>query len=1191
MTFEEMLAGESEATISLAESVSLAVLIEPVLLRRARLDLERSADPGVEGDVWFSSFVASRDPDGIVFHRVAAEGLRQRLAASVERRRAAWKLLQQIHATTSPALQLEEEIAWLLADESDRALPTIQERLRRAIASLVGGERVGLAHWAVQAIHRLPEAVLALDETRILYTAARLRLGQSSTDEDVPDWMSWVLPGSHRAQAIVRLRLFDGVLELEPVVASDYSADPADDVVRVPAVDPLTVEIDAGDAPMTVTIAPGRPTYARIGSGSVRLRTSDGAVFELTPSDDLERRRQREIVRFDSLFAELEGFTELRGPLQMLRTATFRGGVGLTVTGPPGSGKTGLLVAFARSLTRPHAAHFFSDRTHQWRDADLAWASLAAQVERLSPPDAAPPSRPVERLRRALHRLPATDQVFVLILDGLDELSPVSRAADDLDALFGGGLPPHACVIGACDSDSALERRLRGLLGGSSSLAGINIDHEQWRQARIESAIAIGISERMAYAIDGNLLAAHLVSKVPSLTPEAFNGRASVGAVLATAWRLLPQAAQTVLGLLAAARDPLTQPRVEEALRVSGPSAESPFQAIEPWLAVGRTPDAENTYVMRHRALRTFVEQESRSSVEGGLQAWHAALLGTVADWTPRDRGEFQKEYSLRYALAHAVGAGDADRFVALATNPAFLEARCRLDSPDRLLAELRTLADGTEPSPLVRAVADALSDFIQPVRHDPRAVRFVVDMALRQEGREAGRSRPSLRLRHPVAAPRAAFTEHRGAVLGCARFGGDRIVTWSADGTLKMWQRADLSLERTLTGHTGDVTTCHASDEGPSLVPGGLTLASGSRDGTVRIWPTDTSTVVTTHAAPVRGLSWTYQGLISWDAAGVIRVSEARTGEVQSVHQHHGAVTACVLSGAHLWSGGEDHTIRVWTDLVNAGFYDLKTSPALHESEGDSAVIGLVDGVLRERLLAGAREIVFDAREYRQRGVAARLKVIANLDLAERREPQQGWVRVAIGPTVHVLKVETLPGAGGESVRLTAAEQRASSTLLAGHTGAVTALVGTPGELMFSCSEDGTIRAWNSRKLAEAGALRGHESAVLGCEIVADATLLSWSRDRTLRVWDLRSERELLVLSGHRGAVLGARVLSSIGQILSWSSDGTLRLWDSRSGRPLAVFEGHTAAVTGAIVLDQAYILSCAEDRTLIYWDPPIWQ
>ena len=504
-------------------------------------------------------------------------------------------------------------------------------------------------------------------------------------------------------------------------------------------------------------------------------------------------------------------------------------------------------------------------------------------------------------------------------------------------------------------------------------------------------------------------------------------------------------------------------------------------------------------------------------------------------------------------------------------------------------MAELRAIDEPSNASKLAQQLADTLTDFIPQLRQDRGAVRNVVDFALRQYGHAAKGQPPSLRLRQPVTHPRAAFREHRGAVNGCAEFGSGKIISWSADGTMKIWLSAEMTLGRTLTGHTADVTACHAIDEGLSASQGGLMLVSGSRDGTVRIWPTDRAVVLATHDAPIRGVEWTRQGILSWDAAGVIRISEPGGGEIQSVREHHGAIASCIVEFPHVWSGCEDHTIRVWADLANASLFDVTSDPTPDEASDESRVVFLVNKVLREKLTAGEQEIVFDVREY-QDVVAARIKMMANLDLAKRRERQQGWVRIRVGQRVYMLNVETIPESGGETSRLTIANQRASSTVLEGHSAAITALAAS-GSYVYSCSEDGTIRAWDARRLHEAGVFRGHQSAVLGCESVADSTLLSWSRDRTLRIWDLAQERETILLSGHRGAVLGARVLSTIGQILSWSSDGTLRLWDRQTGSPLAVLEGHAGAVTGAVVIGQAYIVSCSGDRSLLQWDPPIWQ
>ena len=52
----------SPAAVRLARAVSLAVRVEPELLRRARLALVPGADAGTEADLWFSPLVVGANP-------------------------------------------------------------------------------------------------------------------------------------------------------------------------------------------------------------------------------------------------------------------------------------------------------------------------------------------------------------------------------------------------------------------------------------------------------------------------------------------------------------------------------------------------------------------------------------------------------------------------------------------------------------------------------------------------------------------------------------------------------------------------------------------------------------------------------------------------------------------------------------------------------------------------------------------------------------------------------------------------------------------------------------------------------------------------------------------------------------------------------------------------------------------------
>ena len=88
----------------------------------------------------------------------------------------------------------------------------------------------------------------------------------------------------------------------------------------------------------------------------------------------------------------------------------------------------------------------------------------------------------------------------------------------------------------------------------------------------------------------------------------------------------------------------------------------------------------------------------------------------------------------------------------------------------------------------------------------------------------------------------------------------------------------------------------------------------------------------------------------------------------------------------------------------VNEGASDIHVEPKEHEFE----IRFRIDGVLQNRLTLPRSR--FDA-------VASRVKLIAGLDIAERRLPQDGRIGIRISGKELDLRVSTLPGVYGESI------------------------------------------------------------------------------------------------------------------------------------------------------------------------------
>ncbi|HET7273101.1 MAG TPA: ATPase, T2SS/T4P/T4SS family, partial [Rubrobacter sp.] len=102
--------------------------------------------------------------------------------------------------------------------------------------------------------------------------------------------------------------------------------------------------------------------------------------------------------------------------------------------------------------------------------------------------------------------------------------------------------------------------------------------------------------------------------------------------------------------------------------------------------------------------------------------------------------------------------------------------------------------------------------------------------------------------------------------------------------------------------------------------------------------------------------------------------------------------------------------TVRLVGSILRRAAGDGASDVHLEPRGGDLAVRFRVDGVLREIMSVPPRL---------QSGVIARLKVLASLDIAERRLPQDGRFSVKLDDRKMDLRVATLPTTFGEKVVL----------------------------------------------------------------------------------------------------------------------------------------------------------------------------
>lgn len=136
--------------------------------------------------------------------------------------------------------------------------------------------------------------------------------------------------------------------------------------------------------------------------------------------------------------------------------------------------------------------------------------------------------------------------------------------------------------------------------------------------------------------------------------------------------------------------------------------------------------------------------------------------------------------------------------------------------------------------------------------------------------------------------------------------------------------------------------------------------LYSGSKDGTVKVWSTATGQLIST--VPVGGQvnsllyaqGFLVVGLKQPDDQGVIRLYNTATGAEQILMGHKGEVLCLVTANQCLFSGGQDHTIRVWAANPATGSMEctgvLDVARGGHTSPVDSMI------VWRNYLISGDR-------------------------------------------------------------------------------------------------------------------------------------------------------------------------------------------------------------------------------------------
>jgi WD40 repeat protein/transcriptional regulator with XRE-family HTH domain len=463
----------------------------------------------------------------------------------------------------------------------------------------------------------------------------------------------------------------------------------------------------------------------------------------------------------------------------------------------------------------------------------------------------------------------------------------------------------------------------------------------------------------------------------------------------------------------------------------------------------------------------------------------------------------------------------------------------------------------------------------------------------------------------------------HPSAVCSLAWSPDEKLLaSGCSDGSIWLWEpegpEPDTCVRR-LSGHTHWVA-------GLAFAPDGV-LASGSYDGTVKLWDTTSGSCLQTfsgHSDRVIRVVWSPDGrtLASCSVDHTIRLWDDEEGRSRMVLQGHTDVVsnlAFTPDSRTLLSGSNDGTVRVW-DVESgqclriiggyaAPLVDIDWSPDGTQlaSGGADTLVTLWEGVsmTSHRVLHGHRDIVqgvawspdgqllasggHDGIGLWDPATGVRLEVLQEPDTANTIFQGVAW-----SPDGRLLAC----GSYLRGVQVWDMTTRTRRWVGYTEPTCIRRVAWSPdGTQLVGGGDDGSVYVWDATDGTRLLRLAGHHGVVISVAWSPNGRQLASGggrEDGELFVWEVRSgerhpawEAGNRALAGHPGAV-SAVAWSPSGEVLiSGGSDGRLRWWDLHSGECVREREAHQGTVQALKVSPDGSILaSCGDDGAITLWD-----